>query len=219
MRLLDLFCGAGGAAMGYSRAGFTEIVGVDIRPMPRYPFTFVQGDALDHLREHGHEFDAIHASPPCQAHTTMSNRHRGMGGKADSHTDYIGRTRERLFAIGAPFVIENVPGSKGALMTSLILTGGMFGLGVERPRMFECSVFIPQPVTQKASASIGVYGTRPDGRRLWTRADGSTQRAAASLEEGSEAMGINWMEWRELAEAIPPAYTEYIGRHLLEAVR
>lgn len=219
MRLLDLFCGAGGAAMGYSRAGFDEIVGVDIRPMPRFPFTFVQGDALDYLREHGHEFDAIHASPPCQAHTTMSNRYRGDGGVADAHVDLIGATRSGLLRTGKHYVIENVPGARGALRPTVTLAGGALGLGVDRQRMFECSFWVPQPIAQVVLEPVGVYGARPDGRRLWTRKDGSQQRAARSIEEGGAAMGIDWMEWRELAEAIPPAYTEYIGRHLLEACR
>src|SRR3990167_6413430 len=106
MRLLDLFCGAGGGAMGYSSAGFDEIVGVDNKPMPRYPFTFVLGDALEYLREHGGEFDFIHASPPCQRFSkSVSKAHR------KTHPDLVAPTRELLIEISKPYVIENVPGA------------------------------------------------------------------------------------------------------------
>lgn len=212
MRLLDLFCGAGGAAMGYHRAGF-EVVGVDVAPQPHYPFEFHQGDAMTWPLD---GFDVIHASPPCQAHTTMSNRHRGQGGRADTHVDLIAATRERL--AGHLYVIENVPGARRHLHHPVVLTGGMFGLGVERPRLFESNVALLAPARAKVSDPIGVYGKAPDGRRLFTRADGSIQRAAASVPEAGRAMGIDWMTWRELAEAIPPAYTEHIGRQLISYV-
>lgn len=210
MRILDLFCGAGGAAMGYHRAfPDAEIVGVDINPQPRYPFTFVQADAMTYPLD---GFDFVHASPPCQAHTAMSNRWRGQGGKADSHTDYIANVRWRVVMHGAPYVIENVVGARKHLLHPVTISGGSFGLGVERPRLFECSFPVTPPAYRKVTNPIGVYGQKPDGRRLSTRRDGSTQHAAKGLEQGARAMGIDWMEWRELAEAIPPAYTEWIGR-------
>lgn len=219
-RVLDLFCGAGGAAMGYHRAWpGAEIVGVDLHPQPRYPFTLFRGDvllAMDVLDPDS--FDFIHASPPCQAHTTMSNRWRGQGGTADSHTDYIDTVRRWLVSTGKPYVIENVPGARKMLRHPITLTGGMFGLGVERPRLFECSFPVVVPAFVKVSNPIGVYGNHHDGRRLWTRKDGSEQRAARTLEEGRGAMGIDWMEWRELAESIPPAYTEWLADQHAQAL-
>ena len=218
-RLLDLFCGAGGAAMGYHRAGF-EVVGVDIEPQPNYPFEFWRADAFDVLRRalYAGDFVAIHASPPCQAMTTMSNRHRGQGGRADSHVNLIPETRAAIGHLFLPYVIENVPGARRSMHSPITLSGGMFGLQVERPRLFESSELLFTPPSTKVADPIGVYGKAHDGRRLFTRADGSIQRAAASLEEARAAMGIDWMDWRELAEAIPPAYTEFIGRQLIQVV-
>jgi DNA (cytosine-5)-methyltransferase 1 len=213
MRLLDLFCGAGGAAMGYHRAGF-EVVGVDINPQPHYPFEFHQADALTYPLG---GFDAIHASPPCQAMTTMSNRHRGKGGLADSHINLIPETRAAIGHLMLPYVIENVPGARRYLRNPVTLSGGAFGLGVDRPRLFESNILLlghPRATVDP----LGVYGKAPDGRRLFTRADGSVQRAASSVAEAQWAMGIDWMDWRELAEAIPPAYTEWIGRQLIAAL-
>lgn len=213
-RVLDLFCGAGGAGVGYHRAWpDAEIVGVDLHPQPRYPFTLFRGDVLLAMQVIDVDsFDFIHASPPCQAHTTMSNRHRGRGGRADSHVDYIDTVRRWIVASGKPYVIENVPGARRMLRHPVTLTGGMFGLGVERPRLFECSFPVVVPPFSKVPNPIGVYGAKHDGRRLRTRKDGSEQRAARTLEEGRQAMGIDWMEWRELAESIPPAYTEWLAR-------
>lgn len=218
-RLLDLFCGAGGCSVGYQRAGF-DVIGVDINPQPRYPFTFHQGDALEVGPEllATESWDAVHASPPCHAHTSASNRWRGKSVVADSHPDLIPPTRRMLIDSGLPYVIENVVGaSRSMLGFVLTLDGGMFGLGVHRPRLFESNVLILSPGRgSHGEQKIGVYGARPDGRKL-NYATG--QRAARSLEEGRAAMGIDWMEWRELAESIPPAYTEFIGTQLFAAVR
>lgn len=200
--------------MGYHRAGF-DVVGVDIVDRPNYPFMFVQRDALDVPLQ---GFDAYHASPPCQAHTTMSNRHRGQGGKADSHVDLIDAVRQRLVGTGKPYVIENVPGARKQLRNPVVLTGGMFGLRVERPRLFESNVLLLAPPVARVENPVGVYGRAHDGRRLSTRKDGSEQRAAASLAEAQEAMGMPWASWRGCAEAIPPAYTEFIGRQLLASL-
>jgi DNA (cytosine-5)-methyltransferase 1 len=127
-------------------------------------------------------------------------------------------TLERLRRISQPWVVENVPGAARGMRTVIILHGGMFGLGVYRPRLFESNVLLLAPPDRgRPVHSIGVYGERPDGRRLTNRKDGP--RAARSVEEARQAMGINWMDWRELCEAIPPAYTEWIGRQLLAAVR
>ena len=223
-RLLDLFCGAGGAAMGYHRAGF-DVVGVDNRPQPNYPFRFIQADVLDIFGGHRKLLfpsfvDAIHASPPCQAHTGMSNRWRGHGGKADSHVSLILETRRLVDASGLPYVIENVPGARGHLINPVVLSGEMFGLGVHRPRLFETNWLLLVPrKSPPARESIGVYGKAHDGRLLWQRADGTQQRAAASLEEARTAMGMSWADWRGLAEAVPPAYTELIGHQLMAQLK
>lgn len=201
--------------MGYHRAGF-DVVGVDIAPQPLYPFEFVQGDAIAYVREHGHEFDAIHASPPCQAFTTMSNRYRGKGGKADAHVDLIGPTRAALEATARPYVIENVVGARRQLRGPILLTGAMFGLRVARPRLFESSIALEARPERKVDDVVGVYGARPDGRRLWTRADGTEQRAAASVAQAAEVMGMPWASWHGLTQAIPPAYTQFLGEQLVE---
>jgi DNA (cytosine-5)-methyltransferase 1 len=224
-RLLELFCGAGGAGMGYHRAGF-EVVGVDIEPHPGYPFKFHQRDAMEVLGTGcvGHntwlmDFDVIHASPPCQASTTMSNRWRGAGGRADEHINLIPQVVGLLTAWGGPWVVENVPGARADLTNAFTLTGGMFGLGVHRPRLFGSNTLIMcPPKAAPPEDALGVYGKAHDGRRLFTRANGSIQRAAGSLTEAQAAMGIDWMGWDDLREAVPPAYTEYIGRQLLAHV-
>ena len=220
-RLLDLFCGAGGCSVGYERAGF-DVTGVDIEAHPDYPnqAALIVDDAVSAITDTAwlNTFDVVHASPPCQGFTTMSNRWRGAGGKADDHPDLISWVRINLKAWGGPYVIENVPGARKELRDPIILRGGMFGLGVDRPRLFEVNVDLgPRPPALKIANPVGVYG-KLDGRRLFTRKDGSVQRAARTLDEGQRAMGIDWMAWDDLTEAIPPAYTEWIGRQLLERV-
>lgn len=219
-RLLDLFCGAGGCSVGYSRAGF-DVVGVDIEPHPDYPFSLFVEDALEFLDnaspDYLSSFDVIHASPPCQARTTMSNRWRGQGGIADSHINLIPEVRDALEQWGGIYVIENVPGARRDLRHPITLHGGMFGLGVHRPRLFESNAPLMAYTASPPVNPIGVYGKTHDGRRLFTRADGTEQRAAASLEEAQEAMGTPWMtDFRDIAESIPPAFTEYLGGQLLE---
>lgn len=218
MRLLDLFCGAGGAAMGYRRAGFDEIVGVDIAPQPDYPFMFVQADAMMHPLT---GFDAVHASPPCQAFTQMSARWRGKGTRADEHPDCLTPTLERFRALSVPWVVENVPGAVKAMGRVLRLHGGMFGLGVHRPRLFASNVLLLSMRAPQVQSPLGVYG-KVDGRTTYRyRNNGNYKgksliRAWKSVEEGQRAMGIDWTDdARAIAEAIPPAYTEYIGRQLL----
>ncbi len=209
MRLLDLFCGAGGAAMGYSQAGFDEIVGVDIVPQPNYPFTFIQGDALTQPVDLS-GFDLIHASPPCQAYTTMNNRW------GSDSPPLLTQTRSGINS--KPYVIENVAGARDELHNPVELTGAMFALGVHRPRLFELGRWFtmvpPRPRRQKDP--VAVYG-RHDRRRLWTRVDG-TELRAADLPTAQEAMGIDWMDWNEIREAIPPAYTRFIGEQFLAQV-
>lgn len=209
-RLLDLYCGAGGAAWGYWLAGF-EVVGVDVESQPHYPFEFIRGDALEALAEFDGAYDAIHASPPCQDYTTMNNRH---GSKSPR---LIVPTRDLLEQTGLPYVIENVPGAKRFLRSPIELTGEMFGLRVHRPRYFESNMMLLAPPRPRRQENpVAVYG-KNDQRRLWTRVDGS-ELHAATLEEARDAMGIDWMDWDEIREAIPPAYCEYVGTQLLSAL-
>ena len=208
--LLDLFCGAGGAAMGYHRAGF-EVVGVDILPQPHYPFEFIQDDALDFLVGGGWAWigaSAIHASPPCQAYTSM----RHLGKRAgEGAPDLVDRTRELLEQTGLDWIMENVAGSP--LRNPLVLCGSTFGLGVRRHRLFESNLLLFGGPCQHGGwgRPIAVYGDHPK------QPGDKTYRVnrARTLQEGQEAMGIDWMPWKSLTQAIPPAYTEHLGRQLL----
>src|SRR5262245_42201537 len=210
-RLLDLFCGAGGCSVGYHRAGF-DVVGVDIADQPRYPYEFVQADAMTYPLD---GFDAIHASPPCHAYTGMGHKHPDTQA---THPALIAATRRRLIASGVPWIIENVPGARSELDHPVQLCGRGFGLRVGRHRLFEASFAIFSVRCQCNGTEMGVYG-KLDGRRLWTRKDGFQLRAPKTLEQASRAMGIDWMGWEELTQAIPPAYTEHIGAYLMAAVR
>jgi DNA (cytosine-5)-methyltransferase 1 len=210
-RLLDLFCGAGGAAMGYHRAGF-DVVGVDIRAQPNYPFEFHQIDVLTMRGCALVSFDAVHASPPCQAYIRS-----GMVAKDGRHPKLIEPVRELLEQTGLPWVIENVPGSP--IRPDAVLCGSMFGLNVRRHRWFEFSWAEPlltlgcdhsRPVT-------GVYG-HPHGKGGAWR-NGKRPMLPSDRETWSREMGIDWMKPLELAEAIPPAYTELIGHQLMAHVR
>jgi DNA (cytosine-5)-methyltransferase 1 len=208
-RLLDLFCGAGGAAMGYHRAGW-DVVGVDLVEQPHYPFTFHQADATTYPLE---GFDAIHASPPCQAYSTQGNRARLPA------PDLLAATIARLAAHGAPYVVENVVGASRLMPNAFRLSGAMFGLRVHRQRLFVSNVLIlTPPPTRPPGDAVGVYGRVPDGRRVRNRRARPPQHAAAGLDDARDAMGMDWADWHGTKEAIPPAYTEYIGRFLLAAL-
>jgi DNA (cytosine-5)-methyltransferase 1 len=199
-RLLDLFCGAGGAAMGYARAGF-EVVGVDVADQPNYPFEFWHMDALAVHYEQLWAFDAIHASPPCQAYTTItaSARRRGI-----IYPDLFPRVKAMLVASGLPFIIENVPGSPAR--NCLKLCGTMFGLGVFRHRLFETNFPVHLPPTHCSCYRKNI------GRNGYVTVAGDSCRKS----EGLTAMQIDWkMSKEELNEAIPPAYTEFLGRQLM----
>ena len=202
--------------MGYNRAGF-DITGIDLSPQPNYPFEFHQFDALSFL-DTGlfWLFDAIHASPPCQFFTQMSARDRGKGGVADSHADLLTPTLKRLAEIPLPWVVENVMGARRVGGHALTLHGGMFGLRVHRPRLFWTNQLLMQPTARKSPEIVGVYGKRPDGRRLWGNHPTSTLRAAKGLADAQDAMGMDWADWYGTKEAIPPAYTEFIGQQLLQ---
>jgi DNA (cytosine-5)-methyltransferase 1 len=201
-----LFCGAGGAAMGYHRAGF-DVTGVDNRPQPRYPFPFVQADAMTFLLD---GWDAIHASPPCQDHM------RSPGSYISQGTGWmLAATRYRLQSSGVPWVIENVPGAP--MRVDLKLCGCMFGLPhLKRERWFETSWHafdLRQPCDHR-NGTMSVTGTSP-GSRIEKRVFGRWP----SRLDWQQAMGITWMSTKELAQAIPPAYTEHIGLQLLEHLR
>jgi DNA (cytosine-5)-methyltransferase 1 len=203
--LLDLFCGAGGAAMGYHCAGF-DVIGVDINPQPNYPFRFIQGDALDHLKWHG--IAAIHASPPCQAFTAYRRRGNGVG---DGYPDLIDATRQALSGAPVPWVIENVPGAP--LIDPVQLCGSSFGLDVRRHRLFESNVTIDAP---PCDHSWQTPRFPPATNRINLRRTVEVGVWRIPLDVQQRAMGIDWMALRELSEAIPPAYTEFIGRQLID---
>ena len=211
-RLLDLFCGAGGCSVGYHRAGF-DVVGVDINPQPHYPFEFVQADALTFDLD---GFDVYHASPPCQHDTTMNNRYPDA---AMRHPDLIGPTKERLRAVGLPFVVENVGGARRKLNHPIVLCARTLGAGVGRHRWFECDGFHCHATGCRCDGSeLAVYG-KLDGRRVWTRSNGIDYRAVRTLEQARALMGIDWMDWDEIREAIPPVMTEHIGGYLLAELK
>lgn len=208
-RLLDLFCGAGGAAVGYTRAGF-DVVGVDIKPQPNYPFEFHEADATTWPLN---GFAAIHASPPCQAYSATRNNWNAR----KDHPDLLPSTRDRLAASGLPWVIENVPGAPMAPL--VLMCGSAFGLGIDgyqlrRHRWFQVSGFWPMsPPCQHSGPVIGIYGDHGRDRR---RKEGFGRYF--TLAERKQAMGIDWMARDELDQAIPPAYTEYVGVVLLAAI-
>lgn len=209
-RLLDLFCCAGGAGMGYHRAGF-DVTGVDIAPQPNYPFTFKQDDALEYVTAHGHEYDAIHASPPCQAHSALT---KGTNRGKREHLDLIPATRRALDVLGRPYVIENVQGA--TLRRDLTLCGEMFGLEVIRHRYFELGNWtMPQPAHRKHRGRVAGWrhGILVNGPYFQVYGRGGRKGTVAQWQR---AMGIDWTDVRrELAEAIPPAYTDSIGVQLM----
>lgn len=224
-RLLDLFCGAGGAAMGYHRAGF-DVTGIDIEPQPHYPFEFIEDDALGYLGDFHFErttppFDAIHASPPCQAYSALTP----MSSDPSRHLDLVAPMRALLAATGLPYVIENVPGAP--LRDYVTICGTSVGLPivdcldgrrqVYRHRLFETNWPLLVAPCHHAVPALGTYG---NGGR-WKR-QGRRGGYQGSKEECFAGMGIDWMSRAEVAQAIPPAYTELIGHqlmaHLLPAV-
>ncbi len=213
-RLLDLFCGAGGATKGYQRAGF-YVIGVDIKPQPNYcGDEFFQDDALTFPLDTASfpiepYVEVIHASPPCQRFSVM----RALPNNRQ-HLDLIAPIRERLAATGLPWVIENVPGAP--LRNPITLCGSMFGLRsnptryLRRHRLFEINpplLIVPQ--CQHRGAAVGVYG---HGSAGWPGQRMRTAKAA----EARVLMDMDWATRDSMSQAIPPAYTEWMGRQLLE---
>lgn len=220
-RILDLFCCEGGAALGYASAGF-EVVGVDLNPRfrKRYPFEFHSGDALGFVKEHGAEFDAIHASPPCQAYSITKNTH------SKHHPELIEPAREALQASGKPYIIENVVGAP--LIDPVLLCWGMFfdagsvidedgvPLRMERHRLFETNWGLQQPCHPAHDRSVWVGGSYGGTSR--------TKYAAKFIRKGGyvpskvvqeKLLGIHHMTLHGLHQSIPPAYTEYVGSRLI----
>lgn len=213
-RLLDLFSCAGGAAMGYHNAGF-EVVGIDINPQPRYPFEFHQADALDYVAEHWRDYDAIHASPPCQGYLNLGKVNLAQGRDYD-HPDLIAATRRLLVATGLPYVIENVQDARRELRGPVRVCGTGLNLPLRRHRLFESNLPLTGVPCRHDRYTEPKYwtGWRPKGEhRLSTVVQ--VYGNAGGRHEWPAAMGIDWMTPQEMCEAIPPAYTEHIGTQLL----
>ena len=201
-KVLDLFCGAGGASMGYHLAGF-EVTGVDIKHGKRYPFNYVREDVMDLPIDYLRSFDLIHASPPCQTYSITRNL-RIAQGKQTTKLDLIEPVRKMLIESGKPYVIENVMGAP--LIDPVLLCGSAFGLKVRRHRLFESNTALKgTECNHKAQGRpVGVYGSLNDEIP-------NGGKTATTIDEAKAAMGIDWMIWTEIVEAIPPAYTRYLG--------
>ncbi len=208
-RLLDLFCGAGGAGMGYHMAGF-DVVGVDSQPQPRYPFEFHQADALSFLKKHWREFDVIHASPPCQFYARITR----LSGRPSDHPDLLKPTIDLLEKIGKPYVVENV--MDAPLENYLMLCGTMFGLKVFRHRKF-----VTKPAIMLSPRSCNHYGRSSNGglngdQRHPDAPFITVVGSVHPIAKARAAMQIDWMNRAELVQSIPPAYTKWIGEQLLQ---
>ncbi|KKN60900.1 hypothetical protein LCGC14_0527710 [marine sediment metagenome] len=221
-KLLDLFCKAGGASVGYARAGF-EVEGVDIEPQPNYPFKFYQADALTFPLE---GYDAYAASPPCQDDSIATQKWKNRG---YVYPQLIEPTRQMLIKTGKPYAIENVTGAKRRLNNPILLCGLTFGLKVVRHRWFEVEPFILSPghssrqchgaVTRQIAINDPAgHGMPGHTYRALTVAGHGGNSQSFRWQDWKEAMGIDWMTKQELTQAIPPAYTEYIGKYLIQAL-
>lgn len=207
MRILDAFCCQGGASAGYKLAGF-EVVGVDLSPQPRYPFEFVRGDAIEFISAHGHEFDFIHASPPCQRYSA-TQRIQG-----NEHPDLIAPTRDAIRAAGIPGVIENVPDAEPELISPVVLCGAAFGLHTYRHRLFETVRWeLSQPEHEPHTQKTVKMG-RPIQPGDFYHAVGNF----ANVGYARVDMNVPWMSRDGVRECIPPAYSAYVGRKFIENV-
>ena len=206
MRLLDIFCGAGGASKGYEMAGF-DVTGIDLKSGKRYPFTYIKKDFKTLTVEDLQDYDVIHASPPCQTFSITKNLRIAQNKKTDKE-DLLDVTRQLLIDSGKPYVLENVPGAP--LRNPIQLCGSVFNLQVRRHRLFESNMPLKGSGCdhKQQGRPVGIYGSLND------KIPGGGQ-TAKTIEIAREAMGINWMIWTELVEAIPPMYTEFIGKQVM----
>jgi DNA (cytosine-5)-methyltransferase 1 len=233
-RLLDLFCCEGGAAVGYARAGW-DVYGVDIDERDAYPFPFhkasaivvmsllLAGEGIEFRSVDGNtelltlsDFSAVHASPPCQVFSTIT-----PDSARKNHLNLIPVIRELLILSGLPYVIENVEGAKSALLSPMKLCGSSFGLRVRRHRYFESNVWLVSLPCEHARQGrpVGVYGDHPQDDSEYRRPDGTLRgNKAVSLADAQDAMGMPWATWRGCTEAIPPAYTEFLGHQLADSL-
>ena len=202
--LLDLFCGAGGAAMGYHQAGF-NIVGVDNKPQPRFPFAFIQADAIEFCAQYGHLFHAIHASPPCQSFSTLTSLT-----STKKHLNLISPMRDALKQTKVPYVIENV--TTAPLLNPIILCGTSFGLETIRHRLFESNILLCAPPKCKHD-NLTLYSILTKSCRR-----AGDLRGPSSHAVGKRVMQIDWMTQDEISQAIPPAYTQYIGNYYFKLI-
>ncbi len=210
--ILDAYCKAGGSTKGWQLAGF-RVAGVDIEPQPNYcGDEFIQGDALEYLADQDlSRYVAVHSGPSCQGYSVTASLHDVV------YPRHIGVVRVLLAATGLPFVIENVEGARRAMRDPIRLCGSSFGLGVRRHRLFETSwpiMFPPECAHYAQPEPVDVTGT--GAARIGDRLDGGggNSRKPRNLAHARDVMGIDWMSRRELSEAIPPAYTEWLGRSL-----
>lgn len=220
MKMIDLFCCAGGAAVGYHKAGFDEIIGVDIVDRPNYPFEFVKMDALEYLRTIDlSDVDFIHASPPCQCYSKLKYLSGNVEKWEDEHVDLVAPTRELLVKTGKPYVIENVENSP--LINPIKLCGSQFeNMYTQRPRLFESNIHLRKPdapVVRHKTLKLG-QGPAEDGyiTVAGTRPPKGMNEVQAKLYYGFALGGIDWMSLEELTQAIPPCYTEFIGKQVID---
>ena len=223
MKMIDLYCCAGGAAMGYHQAGFDEIIGVDIVDRPNYPFEFVKMDALEFLRTADlSDVSFIHASPPCQCYSKLKHLSGNVEKWEETHVDLVAPTREALIKTGKPFVIENVEGSP--LINPIKLYGSQFpNLYTQRPRLFESNIPLREPVNPKVKHKTGKLGSGPAEDGFITVAGIKPQRGMNEVQTklyyGFALGGIDWMDLKELTQCVPPAYTEFIGKQIIEYLK
>lgn len=204
-KLLDLYCGGGSAGYGYEKAGF-DVTGVDLFPQKRHRGKFIQSDAIEYLLEYGHLYDAVHASPPCQEYSTASMQFR-ISGK--EYPDLVSETRQALKKVGKPYIIENVPNSP--LINPILLCGSMFGMRTYRHRLFESSINLTAPLHPKHTAKNTKMGRKPkDGEFIQYVGHFS------GVKEVQDMCGTPWLGQYELAQSIPPQYTEFLGHQMRE---
>ena len=203
-KLLDLYCGGGGASHGYELAGW-DVTGIDFIPQPKYRGRFVQADAIEYLRENYYKFDAIHASPPCQEYSISSMQFRLKSKKYD---DLINITRIELIKTQLPYIIENVPGAP--LINPVILCGSMFGMTTYRHRLFESNINLKVPKHPKHKNINAKMGRKPKtGEFIQYMGHFSGVKIVQDIT------GLYWLGQKELAQSIPPQYTKFIGEQLI----